>query len=66
MMKQFKRLFSLLTFLFITVVMFGQATTTSGINGRIVDPSGKPLPGATMTVYSQFRGCVREDLTRLM
>src|ERR1035437_9652660 len=48
MMKQFKRLFSLLTFLFITVVMFGQATTTSGINGRIVDPSGKPLPGATI------------------
>lgn len=47
-MKQFKRLFSLLTFLFITVVMFGQATTTSGINGRIVDPSGKPLPGATI------------------
>jgi len=28
--------------------MFGQATTTSGINGRIVDPSGKPLPGATI------------------
>src|ERR1035437_4491855 len=48
MMKQFKRLFSLLTFLFITVVMFGQATTTSGINGRIVDRSGKPLPGATI------------------
>src|SRR5450759_3804923 len=48
MMKQFKRLFSLLTLLFVTVVMFGQATTTSGINGRIVDPSGKPLPGATI------------------
>jgi len=38
----------LLTFLFITVAMFGQATTTSGINGKIVDPSGKPLPGATV------------------
>jgi hypothetical protein len=48
MMKQLKRLFSLLTFLFITVVMFGQATTTSGINGKIVDPSGKPLAGATI------------------
>jgi hypothetical protein len=48
MMKQYKRLFSLLTFLFVTVVIFGQATTTSGINGRIVDPSGKPLPGATI------------------
>ena len=47
-MKQLKRLFSLLNFLFITVVMFGQATTTSGINGKIVDPSGKPLAGATI------------------
>jgi hypothetical protein len=48
MMKQFKRMFILLTFLFITVAMFGQATTTSGINGKIVDPSGKSLPGATI------------------
>ena len=47
-MKQFKRLFTLLSFLFITVVMFGQATTTSGINGKILDPSGKPLAGATI------------------
>jgi len=47
-MKQFKRFCTLLTFLFITVMMFGQATTTSGINGKISDPSGKPLPGATI------------------
>jgi len=47
-MKQFKRLFTLLIFLFITIVMFGQATTTSGINGKIVDPNGKPLAGATV------------------
>jgi Carboxypeptidase regulatory-like domain len=48
MMKQFKRLFTLLISLFITIVMFGQATTTSGINGKIVDPNGKPLAGATI------------------
>ena len=47
-MKQFKRLFTLLISLFITIVMFGQATTTSGINGKIVDPNGKPLAGATI------------------
>ena len=47
-MKQFKHLFTLLVFLFITVVTFGQATTTSGINGKIVDPNGKPLAGATV------------------
>jgi hypothetical protein len=47
-MKQFKRLISVLMLLFITVVMFGQATTTSGINGKILDPNGKPLAGATI------------------
>jgi len=47
-MKQFKHLFTLLAFLFITAMTFGQATTTSGINGKIVDPNGKPLAGATV------------------
>jgi hypothetical protein len=47
-MKQFKRLFTLLAFLFISVLMFGQASTTSGINGKIVDSGGKPLAGATI------------------
>lgn len=47
-MKQMKRVFAVLTFLFISVMMFGQASTTSGINGKIVDPSGKALPGATV------------------
>ena len=47
-MKQFKHLFTLLAFLFITALTFGQATTTSGINGKIVDPNGKPLAGATV------------------
>jgi hypothetical protein len=48
MMKQFKRAFTVLTFLFVTVVMFGQASTTSGINGKVVDPGGNPLAGATI------------------
>lgn len=47
-MNQFKRMFTMLSFLFISVMMFGQASTTSGINGKIVDPSGKPLAGATI------------------
>jgi hypothetical protein len=48
MIKQFKSMFTMLTFLFISVIMFGQATTTSGINGKIVDPDGKPLAGAAV------------------
>jgi outer membrane receptor protein involved in Fe transport len=47
-MKQFKRLFTMLTFLFISVIIFGQGATTSGINGRIVDANGQPLAGATV------------------
>jgi len=63
MMKQFKRLFTLLIFLFITVVMFGQATTTSGINGKIVDPTGKPLPGATVVAVHNPSGTQYGALT---
>lgn len=47
-MMQFKRMFTVLTFLFISVLMYGQASTTAGINGKIVDSSGKPLAGATV------------------
>jgi hypothetical protein len=47
-MKQFKRLLTMLTFLFITVMMFGQASTTSSMSGKIVDNAGQPLAGATI------------------
>ncbi len=48
MMKQFKRMFMMLTFLFISVMMFGQGATTSGLTGRIVDSKGQAMPGATI------------------
>jgi hypothetical protein len=48
MMKQLKRLFSMLIFLFIGLLMYGQGSTTSSMGGRIVDKDGKPLPGATI------------------
>lgn len=35
-------------FLGLTAYVFGQGTTTSAINGRILDESGQPLPGATV------------------
>ena len=47
-MKQLKRLFTMLIFLFITVVMFGQGSTTSSMNGKIVDKNGQALAGATI------------------
>ncbi|MBK7134271.1 MAG: TonB-dependent receptor [Bacteroidales bacterium] len=48
MMNHFKRMFTMLIFLCISVMVFGQASTTSGINGKIVDPAGKALAGATV------------------
>jgi hypothetical protein len=48
MMKQFKRMFTMLIFLFITILMFGQGSTTSSMSGKIVDKDGQALPGATI------------------
>ena len=48
MKKQITRIISVLTFLFISVMMFGQGTTTSTMNGKIVDSKGLALPGSTI------------------
>ena len=48
MMKQFKHLFTVLTFLFVPLVMFGQGSTTSSMSGKILDNEGVPLPGASV------------------
>lgn len=47
-MKQFKRVFSVLIFMFISVLMFGQGSTTSSMSGEIVDSNGEILPGASV------------------
>ena len=49
MMKRFKRMYSMLIFLFVTVLMYGQGSTTSGIDGRVVDEKNQPISGATVT-----------------
>jgi hypothetical protein len=38
----------MLTFLFISVLMFGQGSTTSSMSGKIADSNGAALPGATI------------------
>ncbi len=47
-MKQIRHMFTMLLFLFIPILMFGQGATTSGLAGRIVDTNGQALPGATI------------------
>jgi hypothetical protein len=66
MMKQLKRLFMLSIFLFISVLMFGQGSTTSSMGGKIVDKDGKSLPGATIVAIhvpsgSQYGALANND-----
>jgi hypothetical protein len=48
MMKQLKRLFMMLIFLFISVLIYGQGATTSSLSGNITDSKGDPMPGASI------------------
>ncbi|MFO7574721.1 MAG: carboxypeptidase regulatory-like domain-containing protein [Bacteroidales bacterium] len=43
-----KRLCMITVFLGITGMLLGQGSTTSAMNGRILDEGGSPLPGATV------------------
>lgn len=47
-MKQLKNMFAMMLFLFTSLVMLGQGSTTSAITGRIVDNKNQALPGATI------------------
>jgi hypothetical protein len=64
-MKLLKKLFLMITAGLIMASSFGQGSTTSGINGQILDESGNPLAGATIVAIhtptgSQFGGITDE------
>ena len=48
MIKLVKNVFMMLVFLSVSVMIYGQGATTSGISGRVVDSDGQPLPGAAI------------------
>lgn len=48
MMKQMKHIFMMLLFLFMSVLIYGQGSTTSSMSGKISDGQGGPLTGATV------------------
>lgn len=48
MTKHLKKLLPFFILMLISVMSFGQGSTTSGLNGRVLDSSGQPLPGAAI------------------
>ncbi|MDP4224164.1 MAG: TonB-dependent receptor, partial [Bacteroidota bacterium] len=49
MIKQLKRVFLVFLLLPVSMLIFGQGSTTSEIKGRVTDSEGQPMPGAAIT-----------------
>jgi Carboxypeptidase regulatory-like domain len=47
-MKQLRLMFMMVSFLFASLLMYGQGATTSSLTGRIVESKGQAMPGATI------------------
>ena len=61
MKSKIKNLFAAAIIFLAAISSFGQGTTTSGMNGKVTDENGGPLPGATIIAVhtptgSQFGG----------
>ena len=48
-----------------TAAVFGQGTTTSSINGRVIDSNGQPMPGATVLAVHNPSGSQYGNITNL-
>jgi hypothetical protein len=61
MHKRSKSMFAFMLFVFLLSARFanGQATTTGGLIGTVVDPSGSVIPGATITILRPSVGFQR-------
>ncbi|MGB3774466.1 MAG: carboxypeptidase-like regulatory domain-containing protein, partial [Leeuwenhoekiella sp.] len=55
-MKKVTSLIAMTFFLFLTTLSFGQGVTTSSINGRVLDGTETPLPGANVVAIHQPSG----------
>ena len=48
MKNQLKCIFAVFVFLFISLMMYGQGSTTSSLSGKITDSKGSPMAGASI------------------
>ena len=55
-MNQYKRIFSVLAFMFIALLIHGQGATTSSLSGKVTDSKGEPLPGASVVAIHNPSG----------
>jgi len=58
MVKLITRFFTVISFLLVSVLMYGQGSTTSSMSGRIADGQGEPLPGASIVAVHVPSGTV--------
>jgi hypothetical protein len=56
MIKQLKKVFLMFLLLPVSLMIFGQGATTSGINGRVLDSAGQPMPGASVVAIHNPSG----------
>jgi hypothetical protein len=47
----------------VTILAYGQGATTSGMNGKVVDPSGEPIVGATVIAVNKVTGAQYGNIT---
>lgn len=65
MKKNYRLLFILAALMFSLTAVFGQGTTTSGINGKVHGPDNETLPGATVVVVDVNSGTMYGTVTDL-
>ncbi len=55
-MKKINNLILVVMLVFISGALLGQGTTTGGMNGRVLDDNGAPMPGANVVVVEKESG----------